>query len=727
MTRNRNSFSTSAATVNSNAALEQVGRLRSTLEKINESLPFIGQVNGGQRTTNTSSEFRKSFCDLEKKLKRKNIRQNEVKRLTGDYYKLITELPEWERTLKNYKDLLRLFEEDLVNPEICKYNIRIRVWHEISKMYYFLNKLEIAVATRKRVLRMLLKTLKDVNDPFFFNNVKVFDIVPITLKNKTHFSSICDANFEHQFATKVLQILNSRQVSENTTNITSMLLVCGRLSLELKNYDQAFNEYKQAYNVINRLSELNEEQGANVRYTKILTLHQIGICSMKLNKLELAQKIFTKASKSFHMDHNTNEVTLPNNRNNSNLQGLQESVNFMKQSDYFMSNGLACNAKLQLGHLFYDKNEIEKAIKKYEEAFKPLSNTVDILEGNAAWQTYMIMEEIKGPDCDLAVDRLKFHYAGEFTNNLPKGVKVDVNISGANIKSNRFLAHDIFEIVMVMNKCKKTFFADLYMINAEVYLASRMDFEALKDLEKAYPDLDGCDRILVFPNIMALFNKFSLGAEALDFLKNSKQDFEGTKFQDLHSFELGIAQFKVGEFDDAIKTFEDTLEELKKKGFGFEEKSYNSYNCFYYIGKCYVELEQYENAVRYFDFDEYGERRHTSVALCYMKLKKYKEAQTELLKCHQLKSPYRYTILTNLISISLIMDIPYQDYLKKLAKQLCEFDSMKFLKVFKETLTFLPYASQNQILDLLLTETGRKEEIVALRQSIILKSMFCSK
>lgn len=61
-------------------------------------------------------------------------------------------------------------------------------------------------------------------------------------------------------------------------------------------------------------------------------------------------------------------------------------------------------------------------------------------------------------------------------------------------------------------------------------------------------------------------------------------------------FQKGQALYKLGQFKEAIETFERVNIEEDKLGFDIND----NYMIFFYMGRCYAEMEDYENAIKYY-------------------------------------------------------------------------------------------------------------------------------
>ena len=62
-------------------------------------------------------------------------------------------------------------------------------------------------------------------------------------------------------------------------------------------------------------------------------------------------------------------------------------------------------------------------------------------------------------------------------------------------------------------------------------------------------------------------------------------------------FQKGQALYKLGDFEDAIKSFETVNFEEEKQGFDIND----NYMIFFYIGRCYSEMKDYEKAILFYN------------------------------------------------------------------------------------------------------------------------------
>lgn len=62
-------------------------------------------------------------------------------------------------------------------------------------------------------------------------------------------------------------------------------------------------------------------------------------------------------------------------------------------------------------------------------------------------------------------------------------------------------------------------------------------------------------------------------------------------------FHKGQALYKLGDFEEAIEAFKTVNAEEEKLGFD----SSDNYMNFFYIGRCYTEMEDYENAIKFYE------------------------------------------------------------------------------------------------------------------------------
>lgn len=62
-------------------------------------------------------------------------------------------------------------------------------------------------------------------------------------------------------------------------------------------------------------------------------------------------------------------------------------------------------------------------------------------------------------------------------------------------------------------------------------------------------------------------------------------------------FHKGQALYKLGSFEEAIKTFETVNIEEEKRDFDIKD----NYMIFFYIGRCFAEMKQYDKAIKYYE------------------------------------------------------------------------------------------------------------------------------
>lgn len=82
----------------------------------------------------------------------------------------------------------------------------------------------------------------------------------------------------------------------------------------------------------------------------------------------------------------------------------------------------------------------------------------------------------------------------------------------------------------------------------------------------------------------------------VDLIKKITGNVYNTCWGEPCDFQKGQALYKLGKFDDAIKTFNLVNIEEDKLGFNIND----NYMIFFYIGRCYFKMKKYNKAIEYF-------------------------------------------------------------------------------------------------------------------------------
>ena len=651
------------------------------------------------KTFEDSQDVSKQIKELEKKFKRKSIKPTEVRRLSSEFYLLIKSLSKKELTESNYKAIADLYANHAIKVmKIFVNGVTFGFLNEMTRIYNLLNSnfsAMQAVTLRKQLLNLLVSVIKSNKDLRYLDLSDLYLILPISLTNNNSIYPRCDPEFEHKIATKLIKLLTE---SFEVTKLACLWMFCGRLSLVMRKPDQAFMEYKKAYGIIKTTAVRNEWPSPSVWYMKNFVLYQIGICNLTIN-INLAEKVFLKCRKAY----DNPECAIDQNTTGVQVQYASLCI------------GLASKSNLQLGHIYYQNGQIDKAIQKYEESFEHLGR-----ESPLDLPTKLVTANVlKEADYEKAIDRLMSCYkiAKCDVNHLKHCTKNKQSCDTATeifetAVAHELFNHDLLEINLVMENrnsicpCVVEFMKEVYFHRAEAQLNLGNEFKALEDLKKSYPELHLSDKLLTMPEILKLMKKFGLLEEAVDFLEGTFKDFKESEFKHLLSFELAKLHFKLGNFEIARKLFEDVLNKMKTD-FDLGQK------CYFYVGRCHFELQNYQSAIQYFAL-HIGKRRYLEIAKCQIMSKKYEESRKSLLKA-ALTIPSLILLIVN----AQILGKPCKNYLVKLIK-LCD----KSLVPLRNHLNICPQHLQRSFLDILVYRSKRNSAFVELRYSWLCQSKF---
>ena len=177
----------------------------------------------------------------------------------------------------------------------------------------------------------------------------------------------------------------------------------------------------------------------------------------------------------------------------------------------------------------------------------------------------------------------------------------------------------------------------------------------------------------------------------------------------------------MGDFKQAIKTFDGIIDTFSKdqklatRIFIITEDNSFIMKCLKMIGKCYIEVEEFEVALQYLDLSiKCKEDRNWSYLYkgkALIMLKRNQEAQEALLK-----SPNGISALILLIVNAKILSKPYKNFVKKVLK-ICQ-DSIEPLK---KSIKICPIAFLREFLDTLVYESKFEAKYTMFRSSCSLR------
>ena len=351
----------------------------------------------------------------------------------------------------------------------------------------------------------------------------------------------------------------------------------------------------------------------------------------------------------------------------------------------------------------------------------------------------------------------EFRYEDFTEDQLEDLLKVDDIVdlwTNFNKKNNVFERLNIMEtcemwlLVILKGKLKKFPYKKLFMYRYGYHLALGNEYEAFLDCIQTFsidePILseEGKeeDDLLAIEDILGRVTKIGfklkLFEETLAFLLDTMDRFqtanpeisiqeEGPLSIDetMLRFRFKIAEcfYRMGDFKQAIKTFDgiiDTVSKDQKLATRiFIKTEDNSFimKCIKMIGKCYIEVEEFEVALQYLDLSiKCKEDRNWSYLYkgkALIMLKRNQEAQEALLK-----SPNGISALILLIVNAKILSKPYKNFVKKVLK-ICQ-DSVAPLK---KSIKVCPIAFLREFLDTLVYESKFEAKYTMFRSSCSLR------
>ena len=683
----------------------------------------------GDASTANSNEFRKRMKKLDKKLM--------VVRKTNQAQKCINEFSEIVRQyVLRYGHSLRLAEryrvvcemfESRISPWIYTDCIRPDVWNMMTVVYHDSNNFPKAKDCRKQTLRYLLRELR--------RTVVCSKLEPGTarISEIDDFEAIVDAEKEYKKCMKIISIMgqdNSLHHHYDNLYFEWIYFWAGRLSLMAGQYDRAYREFRKGFQYTKKQVRLIDP---DYRPKPIIYFY-LAQCYEGQKKYQKAEEMYSKHIKKTLAMWKFTEI------NSKNCHAVPECI---------------YRSEISIGNISYITGDHDKAILKYEEVVKKVAGfAMDHMKDQC--QPCNVVAFLD-PFYQVCKTRMIEHYEisndsefrfEDFTEDeLEDLLKVDDIAdlwTNLNKKNNVFERLNIMEtcemwlLVNLKGKLKKFPYQKLYMYRYGYHLALGNEYEAFFDCIQSFSNDEALksggdteeDDLLAAVDLLGQVTKIGfklkLYEETLTFLLDfnrfqtaNPEISGGEEDASILIFRFNIAEcfYRMGDFIQAIRTFDSIIDTFSKSETFFGNNFIMK--CIHMIGKCYIEVENFELAVRYLDLsikskeDRNWSYLHKGKAL--IMLERNQEAQEALLK-----SPNGISALILLIVNAKILGKPYKNFVKKVLK-ICQ-DSIEPLK---KSIKICPIAFLREFLDTLVYESKFEAKYTMFRSSCFLR--FCDK
>ena len=703
----------------------------------------MSETAHGDASSANSHEFRKRMKKLDKKLmaaRKTNQAQKCINEFSEIVRQYVLRFGHYPQLAERYRVVCEMFESR-ISSWIYNDCIRPDVWNIMTIIYHNSNNFQKAKDYRKETLRYLRRWLRRTED------VVCSKLEPGTarISEIDEIEYIIDAEKEHKKCMKILSILGQDDALHHHYDNLYFEWVyfwAGRLSLMAGQHDRAYREFRKGFQYTKKQVRLIDP---NYRPKPIIYFY-LAQCYENQKKYQEAREMYSKHIKKTLALRELSEI------NSENCHKVPESI---------------YRSEISIGNISYATGDHDKAILQYEEFVKKVAgfaldhmkdecqpcNVVMFLDSFYQICKTRLIEHYNS----LNDSESEFRYEDFTEDQLEDLLKVDDIVdlwTNFNKKNNVFERLNIMEtcemwlLVILKGKLKKFPYKKLFMYRYGYHLALGNEYEAFLDCIQTFsidePILseEGKeeDDLLAIEDILGRVTKIGfklkLYEETLAFLLDTMDRFQTANpeisieekgplsiDETMLRFRFKIAEcfYRMEDFKQAIKTFDgiiDTFSKDQKLATRiFIKTEDNSFvmKCIKMIGKCYIEVEEFEVALQYLDLSiKCKEDRNWSYLYkgkALIMLKRNQEAQEALLK-----SPNGISALILLIVNAKILSKPYKNFVKKVLK-ICQ-DSVEPLK---KSIKVCPIAFLREFLDTLVYESKFEAKYTMFRSSCSLR------
>ena len=678
------------------------------------------------------TEFESKLRGLDKKIT-KASKPKESKKIIVEFSSLVRNIRNSNENTKKLETAVYYFESKIcillyhLNDEwlnICTWANMLEIFLDL-KMYYELRKY------RKKALKSVFKVL--TADHQFANRTYqkarisfVTDLVKgkywVSLmpryKSWLAFDVIqIDPTFEHDYCEAMVKVIHSRfSLVLKEGLVPSMLeklyVWKGRMLLEMKDYTKAIKAFKHALEQITIQAILGR---SNYDLRREYIYYQAAQCYKCLNSERNEEKALLKCISSRNPRYDGATI--------SDEKGANSKPDWINL------------ARFELGDMYFERNEINKASEQYQNALESIAKSVLNMDGDLSYSidhnTYsrsMLQTskdrlenfyfERKSDKVDLSVqDKLKVSNIESLINDqVSKGTDSDAE-----------LILDLLDIceIWLLNFLKEKFFVfrvpEPYKIRSDIHLELGNYYEALEDMKKYNAltlDHDFDSKLQQVKTISSIQNRLGLHSDTIDMAFKAISDLETS----------GSTERVVPYYLILLKTY------LKLGNYGLANgtaKKIDQYLCCWdadhwnsfsnetckLLGRSYHEVGLYKHAIDYFDMglgNEYSNCLNLYKARSLIMLERHLEAQDLLLNCK-----FGMKCLILLIINTVILDKPHKNHIKNVFK-ICQ----ESVKPLRDSIWICPDKYLSLFLELLELESKFEEKYKMFKQSLMLSNHF---
>ena len=669
-----------------------------------------------------------------KKLK-KASKHREVNRCMTEFYKLVNLFGVESRfTMPMVFDtIFRTFEEEVVpflnsgeylRPDLWVQMSWIHDTHLCTEKYATLDRPSNVIECRKKALIKLVRWFKTVDATEEYNFEEIMKYFTERIERMT---SYLDVKFEHDICIKCIQIIQERPCFLRL--LEDFYIWAGHMSMLAGNYEEAYSELKQGLRYAKEEHERNPQHGVQRFF-----YFSLGKCYKAKKKEKLAEKQF--------------------------LRYIEKS----NDSLLFFSF-----AHMELGNIYYDRFDVEKAITEYTKAFSPIvqsglkdaMNPEDEDENNLG-------KDLSGNVRAAVVNPFRPEYQEckrrlvQYWNDRPSNVALTFEEreklaelstfveSFSLIKSEEdilpnltwndedeameilnfyeFEICEIWQILYLRGKYRANKITNLYEYRGWAYASLGCTYESFFDLLTSRMDNKYVEPICQY--VVDIGFELKLFDETLDYLYHTIKGHEivynklggarGARGAHPHVrhvkdritnlyFKVIECQIELKNFSIAIAVLNSIRHEMKNA----EGKA----KCYYFYGLCYGQLGQHDQALYYFDksidlntdFNRGCLQKGRSLIMA----KRYQEAFESVLM-----GPNTIEALILLTLSAEILGKPYKMFIRKI------FKIRGTLAPLKLAIDICPSNFRPGFLDTLVIESYRAEKYVLFRNSCSIVNFF---